>query len=180
MKETMKKAFIDLDKEEQWLNEQGQKGRMLISYDNGSYSFEDVSPAKYLYKIEIPKKQNQSDYFKFLGELGITVVAQSSGRVYLRKNEQDGPFDLYTDFDNQIKQSQKRNIVFNVIASSQLVLGIVLLINMVQYISEKNAPFWILLVFGIAFIISSLVFFLLGRSNRSKNEVLKSEKIMGE
>ena len=31
MKETMKKAFIDFDKEEQWLNEQGQKGRMLIS-----------------------------------------------------------------------------------------------------------------------------------------------------
>ena len=63
MKETMKKAFIDFDKEEQWLNEQGQKGRMLISYDNGSYSFEDLSPAKYRYKIEIPKKQNQSDYF---------------------------------------------------------------------------------------------------------------------
>lgn len=180
MKETMKKAFIDFDKEEQWLNEQGQKGLMLIRYDNGSYEFEDVTPAKYLYKIEIPQKENQSDYFKFLGELGITVVAESSGRVYLRKNEKDGPFDLYTDFDNQIAQNKKKNIVFNVITSSQLVLGIVLMINMFQHVSEKNASFWIPLVFGIAFIISSLVFFILGRSNRKKIEDLKSDKIMGE
>lgn len=176
----MKKAFLDFDKEEQWLNEQGQKGLMLIRYDNGSYEFEDVAPAKYIYKIEIPQKQTETDYFKFLGELGITVVTQYAGRVYLRKNEKDGPFDLYTDLDNQIAQNKKKNIAFNIVAISDLVLGIVMLVNMIQYMAEKSTPFWILLVSGTIFIISSLIFFLLGRSNRKKNRELMAEKIMGE
>ena len=56
MKKEIKKAFLDFDKEEQWLNEQGQNGLMLLNYYNGTYEFEDVNPTKYLYKIEIPKK----------------------------------------------------------------------------------------------------------------------------
>lgn len=98
MKKEIKKAFLDFDKEEQWLNEQGQNGLMLLNYYNGTYEFEDVNPTKYLYKIEIPKKQNRSDYYEFLEELGITVVANYAGRVYLRKNENDGAFDFKKEY----------------------------------------------------------------------------------
>ncbi|MDO5096661.1 MAG: DUF2812 domain-containing protein, partial [Peptostreptococcaceae bacterium] len=54
MKTSVKKTFLDISKEEQWLNEQGDKGLMLIGYHSGEYEFEDVSPVKYQYKIDIP------------------------------------------------------------------------------------------------------------------------------
>ena len=54
MKTTVKKAFLDIHKEEEWLNEQGQNGLMLIGYHSGEYEFEDVSPARYQYKIDLP------------------------------------------------------------------------------------------------------------------------------
>ena len=180
MKKEIKKAFLDFDKEEQWLNEQGQNGLMLLNYYNGTYEFEDVNPTKYLYKIEIPKKQNRSDYYEFLEELGITVVANYAGRVYLRKNENDGAFDLYTDLDNQIEQYKRRNIVFNSVALSQLGAGILLFINMILYTSRRDAPFWILLVFGSALIISSITFFILGEPIRKKIADLKSENKIRE
>ena len=67
MKTTVKKSFIDITQEEQWLNEQGEQGKMLIRYSNGEYEFEDVSPAKFQYKIDMPKYMGQSkkEYFKF-------------------------------------------------------------------------------------------------------------------
>ncbi len=34
MKKEIKKAFLDFDKEEQWLNEQGQNGLILLNYYN--------------------------------------------------------------------------------------------------------------------------------------------------
>lgn len=36
------------------MNEQGKNGLMLIGYSAGEYEFEDVSPARYQYKIDIP------------------------------------------------------------------------------------------------------------------------------
>ena len=47
MRTSVKKAFLDIQNEENWLNEQGEKGLMLVGYHNGIYEFEDVSPAKY-------------------------------------------------------------------------------------------------------------------------------------
>ena len=55
MKTTVKKSFIDISQEEQWLNEQGEQKKMFIRYSNGEYEFEDVSPAKFQYKIDMPK-----------------------------------------------------------------------------------------------------------------------------
>ncbi len=49
MKTRVKKTFLDINKEEEWLNQQGENGLMLIGYNHGEYEFEDVSPAKYQY-----------------------------------------------------------------------------------------------------------------------------------
>ena len=54
MKTTVKKTFLDIHKEDEWLNELGENGLMLIGYHAGEYEFEDVSPAKYQYKIDLP------------------------------------------------------------------------------------------------------------------------------
>ena len=110
MKTTVKKTFVDITKEEQWLNERGEEGKMLIKYSNGEYEFEDVSPAKFQYKIDIPKYmgQNKKEYFKFLEETGISVIAEYAGRVYLRKNKADGELELYTETEELNRQIKKR------------------------------------------------------------------------
>ena len=35
MKKNVKKSFLDIQKEEEWLNEQGESGLMLIGYHIG-------------------------------------------------------------------------------------------------------------------------------------------------
>ena len=59
MKTVVKKVFLDIQKEEEWLNEQGENGKMLMAYSNGEYEFEDVSPAKFQYKIDIESSDEE-------------------------------------------------------------------------------------------------------------------------
>ena len=110
MKTTVKKTFLDICKEEEWLNEQGESGLMLIGYSNGNYEFEDVSPAKYQYKIDIPNYHGdkKKEYLNFLEQSGITIVAEYAGRVYMRKNKAYGPLELYTD-KNEINKQVRKN-----------------------------------------------------------------------
>lgn len=126
MKTTVKKAFMDIHKEEEWLNEQGQNGLMLIAYHGGDYEFEDVSPAKYQYKIDLPAYtgNKKKEYLAFLEQTGISVVAEYGGRVYLRKNAADGPLDMYTEQKEAEKQMSKRLSFYFVTAISQFIQGI--------------------------------------------------------
>ena len=107
MKTSVKKTFLDIQKEEEWLNEQGQNGQMLIGYHGGEYVFEDISPLKYQYKIDLPSYtgNKKKEYLDFLEQTGITVVAEYGGRVYLRKNTADGPLDMYSEKKEIEKQT---------------------------------------------------------------------------
>ena len=182
MKTTVKKTFVDITKEEQWLNERGEEGKMLIKYSNGEYEFEDVSPAKYQYKIDIPKYmgQNKKEYFKFLEETGISVVAEYAGRVYLRKNKADGELELYTETEEVNRQMKKRYSFFISVGVSQFMIGLFFLIQMQNYIEQKSAPFWILLVFGTGFVISGVIFFILGILKQKKNLISKEDRDIWE
>ena len=114
MKTRVKKTFLDINKEEEWLNQQGENGLMLIGYNHGEYEFEDVSPAKYQYKIDIPgfSGSKKKDYFDFLEESGISVAGEYGGRVYLRKNRSHGPLELYTGSVDIGKQAKKTLYTF--------------------------------------------------------------------
>lgn len=171
MKSTVKKVFLDITEEENWLNEQGEQGKMLIGYSNGIYEFEDVSPAKFQYKIDMPKYigTNKKEYFKFLEQTGISVVKEYAGRVYLRKNKADGELELYTETKEVNNQMKKRYSFFISVGVSQLVFGVFLFVQMFNYIDEKSAPFWILLVFGLGFMISGIIFFITGICKQRKN-----------
>lgn len=178
MKTTVKKTFLDICKEEEWLNEQGESGLMLIGYSNGNYEFEDVSPAKYQYKIDIPnyRGNKKKEYLNFLEQSGITIVAEYAGRVYVRKNKANGPLELYTDSNEINKQVRKKFSMFISIGVSQFAFGIMLLISMLKYIEEKNAPFWITAIFGSCFVICGIVFFIMGILKQRKNTI-KKEKV---
>lgn len=177
MKTTIRKSFLDIAKEEEWLNEQGENGLMLTGYRSGEYEFEDVSPAKYAYKIDIPNYSGakKKDYFAFLEESGISVVAEFGGRVYYRKNQADGRLDLYTENMEINKQMKKRYSHFIMIGINQFLLGFLFLVNMFNYIETKDAPFWILAVFGTVLIVSGVVFFTIGIAKKRKNSIPKED-----
>lgn len=177
MKTKIKKTFLDIYKEEEWLNEQGEKGRMLIAYHSGEYEFEDVSPVKYLYKIDIPDYtgKKKKEYLDFLEQTGISVVAQYGGRVYLRKNAADGSLDLYTEKKEAIKQRKKQYFHFFAIALSQFLLGLFMLVQTLNSVQERGLPFWIAVIVDIGLIISGIFFFILGIQKHRKYSLPKED-----
>lgn len=182
MKTTIKKTFLDIQKEEEWLNEQGQNGLMLIGYHGGEYVFEDVSPSKYQYKIDLPAYtgSKKKAYLDFLEQTGITVVAEYSGRVYLRKNAADGPLDIYTENKEVQKQMEKRFSHFFGIAISQFVLGAMMLIQTLYNVKPKGVPFWIAVVVDAGLIISGITFFVMGIRKRKAYTLPKEDKDIWE
>ncbi len=177
MRTKVKKAFLDINKEEEWLNLQGEQGMMLVGYHHGEYEFENAVPAKFQYKIDLPQYtgEKKRDYLDFLSQDKITVAAQYGGRVYLMKNQADGPLELYTDFKDQKNQAAKRYSFMFGVAISQLFFGI-LLLTRIPSVAVNRPAFWILIVFGIGFLISSTVFFILGLLKRKKYAVKRKDE----
>lgn len=161
MKTRVKKTFLDIGKEEEWLNQQGENGLMLIGYHHGEYEFEDVSPAKYQYKIDIPNypRAKKKDYFDFLEDLGISVAAEYTGRVYLRKNKAHGPLELYTETFDIGKQAKRRYSHYINLGVSQFVLGVLLLTQIFGYARDNPTAIWISAIFGSILAAAGIVFF---------------------
>ncbi len=177
MKTKIKKTFMDLYEEEKWLNQQGEKGLMMIGYYHGTYEFEDVSPAKYQYKLDIPNYtgQKRKDYLEFLEESGISVVAEYGDRVYLRKNASLGPLEIYTDNLDLYRQNKKRYSHFFVISITQFSLGLFMIFQMKGNLIVGSVPYFIVLFFGTIFMIVGVVLFIITIRNYSKNSPNKEK-----
>ena len=182
MKTTVKKAFMDIHKEEEWLNEQGENGLMLTRYHGGDYEFEDVSPAKYQYKIDLPSYtgSKKKEYLAFLEQTGISVVAEYGGRVYLRKNAADGPLDMYTEQKEAEKQMSKRYSFYFITAISQFMLGIIMLVQTLYYVKPEGVPFYITIVIDAGLMISGIIFFILGIRKHGKYALSEEDKNIWE
>lgn len=178
MKTTVRKAFLDIHEEEGWLNEQGENGLMLIGYHGGEYEFEDVSPAKYQYRIDLPAYTGgkKREYLDFLEQTGISVVAEYGGRVYLRKNAADGPLDIYTENEDIRKQVGKRHSHFFAIGIPQFVVGFAMLIQALYYVKPEGTPFWIVVVIDGGLMISGTIFFIMGIRKRRKYAMPREER----
>ena len=182
MKTTVKKFFLDIQREEEWMNEQGERGLMLIGYHGGEYEFEDVSPAKYRYKIDLPAYtgSKKKEYLDFLEQTGISVVAEYGGRVYLRKNAADGPLDMYNEGREAAKHVNKRYSHFFAIGISQFLLGIAMLLQTLYYVQERGVPFWITITVDAGLMISGIIFLILGIRMHRKYAISKEERDIWE
>ena len=182
MKTTVKKVFLDTHKEEEWLNEQGQNCLMLIGYHGGEYIFEDVSPAVYQYKIDLPSYTGvkKKEYLSFLEQTGISVVAEYGGRVYLRKNAAGGPLDMYTERKDAEKQMSKRLSFYFITAISQFMLGIIMLVQILYYVKLEGVPFYITMVVDIGLLISGIIFLIMGIQKRRKYAMPKEDRDIWE
>ncbi|MCL2708323.1 MAG: DUF2812 domain-containing protein [Defluviitaleaceae bacterium] len=103
---TIFRWFADYEKEEAWLNKMAARGFDLETFVLGFYTFREGSPGEYAYRIELlgspARGLSRYDYFRFLEETGIEIVATWFKWVYYRRKASEGPFDVYSDAESRI------------------------------------------------------------------------------
>lgn len=101
------------EKEEKWLNEMSAKGMQLVSVGFCRYEFEQGTPGKYVYRLELldslPSSAESVAYIKFIEETGVEHIASYIRWVYLRKKATDGPLELYSEISSKIKHYKRIN-----------------------------------------------------------------------
>ncbi len=88
MKKVIYRYFMDDQKEEQWLNEQCNKGFHLIKVQFSRYTLVECAPGEYIYRNELLsglESRGNKKYLEFIQESGIEVVDQCVGWGYFRK-----------------------------------------------------------------------------------------------
>jgi hypothetical protein len=133
------KLYTDYEKEEQWLNDMSAKGFHMVYYTPLRYVFEEGTPGKYTYRIELldqlPSHPESRAYIRFMEEAGAEHVASILRWVYFRKPAADGTFEIYSDIDSRIRHHQKIALMLGVIGGVNVMIG---LINMANF--RINAP----------------------------------------
>ena len=119
MKTVIRKAYVDYEKEEKWLNHMAARGLRLVRYSWCRYEFEDSAPGAYEYRIELlnemPTHPESKKYLEILAENGIHMVTSYMCWVYFEKNTAEGPLILHSD-------TPSRMVHYHKIMSLQLIL----------------------------------------------------------
>ena len=128
--------FLDIDKEEQWLNELAQSGYCLTHRFFYMYTFEQ-SDERYTYYVDHRfLRHNYQEFCNFLQELNVQFVTASLGWCYFRSKQDEQHAPIYTDTTSR-KQYYLRMIA---------VLILVILFNL-KIISHNSGPY----IFNISF-----------------------------
>lgn len=127
MKRVVRKAFLNFEKEEEFLNEMSAKGWALIDYSWCKYVFEDAPKGEYIYRIELLEKPvehpESQNYIEFMEETGVELVDTYNRWVYFRKKASDGAFDIYSDIDSRIRHYRRIRVLFSAILGLNLFMG---------------------------------------------------------
>jgi hypothetical protein len=131
------RLYLDKDAEEIWLNELVGKGWALSNFFFGVYTFERCEENEFIYKIDLMDSfsgtKSSMDYIKFVEETGAEYVSSWGRWVFFRKPAIEGPFELYTDVDSQIKVYEKIRNMLGIVAIFEFVIGFSQLHNLGQY-----------------------------------------------
>lgn len=186
VKQTVRKAFWNYEKEEKWLNEMAAKGLALTDYSRGCYVFADCTPGEYIYRIELlknPLKHVESQkYLSFMEENGIDYIASSMNWVYFRKKASEGAFDIYSDIESKLAHYKRIYLLWSSIMVANLLIGLYNVLLAICFLAtNSNYPSSINLFSGIlSLAISILFFFGLFCPVRKKIKKLKSEQRVRE
>lgn len=121
------RLYWDKDKETTWLNEMAEQGYAMTHFFAGLYTFEKCEPGKYTYQIDFGDKLYgvSNDYREFMSDNNIEIVQTWGYWITLRKNNADGPFQLYTDIDSSIEHYTKIRNMFKGVAILELICFII-------------------------------------------------------
>lgn len=133
MRYKVRKAYINFEKEEKWLNEMADKGMNMVDYTFLRYFFEEGTPGEFTYRIELlnnmPEHPESRAYLKFMEETGAECVTTYMRWVYFRKKKMNGVFDLYSDYDSRIQHYKRVLLLLGVVGGMNLLLGITNLLH---------------------------------------------------
>jgi hypothetical protein len=116
--------YYDKDAEEVWLNEMANQGWALQGYFLGIYTFSPCEPGEYIYQIDLMPSDavKAREFTEFMEDSGVEVVDRWNQWAYLRKEAQDGGFELYTDMESRIGQYKRISSFFKRIILVEIIV----------------------------------------------------------
>lgn len=186
MKHIIWRAMYDFEKEERWLNEMSAKGLSLSDYSWCRYVFEETPNTRYIYRIEllenVPKHPESQAYLRFLEDNGIECAAMYMRWVYLRKNAEDGPFEIYSDHASQLRYYQRLLLFFNTMMGIELGAGLMNLVLVIIYLFMGGRQGFPVanLILGLGVTGLGLLFYKIGQPLRKRIKKLKNEQMITE
>ena len=166
MNKVLLRPFYDYEKEEKWLNQKAKEGWALTWYCWMIYRFEPCEPGEYAFRIDFLNHPTwhpaSREYFSFLEEMGIQVVGKWLFWIALKKRTADGPLDLYSDFESQIRHCQRVVRWFTVIAVIEMIAVLMMLPEFIFLHLMEHHPFFdchsffLILVFLFLFLLFRL------------------------
>lgn len=164
------RLYYDKDKETAWLNEMAAQGYALTSFFAGSYTFDECTPGKYTYQIDFSDNlfHVSEDYREFMRENNIEIVQTWGFWVFLRKQNADGPFHLYTDIDSSIEHYTK---IRNMFKGVSILMIIGFFIECICAIYAPICILFMLIIGALMLVIMNMAF----KTNRLITE-LKEQK----
>lgn len=124
MNKVVHKVFLlwDWEKEAAWLNEMSRQGWQLRRVGWCRYEFEPGEPGRWQYQLEMLQK-NDPDYLAFLEDTGIQVVGRLFRWVYLRRENDGTPFELFSDTDSILRHMDRVLTLCYLLGGINLFLG---------------------------------------------------------
>lgn len=128
------KFFVNLDKEEEWLNELAAQGHLLSGKSSGIYRFESCEPGSAIIRIDYRTFKNRADFedYRMLFEdSGWKHVAgtKSSGTQYFRKMTTDQSEDIFSDANSKAWRFKRLSEMWSSLAATYIPLFTVLLLT---------------------------------------------------
>ena len=128
MKKVIWKAYMDYEKEEEWLNKMSAMGLAMTGYTWCRYVFEDCEPGEYIYRLELldnmPSHPKGQQYIRFMVDNGVEHVASYIRWVYFRKKAADGAFDIYSDIESRSRHYKRVLALWIPLCVLELAIGV--------------------------------------------------------
>ncbi|RJX40182.1 DUF2812 domain-containing protein [Paenibacillus pinisoli] len=142
------KYFVDLEKEEQWLNDMASQGHLLARKSMFGYEFEPaVSGLDTVIRIDYRTFRRTSDFEDYLAlfeDCGWTHIAgtRSSGAQYFRKTGTAMGEDIFSDMDSKAGRYKRLADMWTSLAACFIPLFAVLLttksIDLAAFLNPKE------------------------------------------
>lgn len=136
------KFFIDIDKEEIWLNEMAKQGYQLTRKRLG-YQFQQAQPENSVIKIDyrtFKRREDFEDYCALFEDSGWkhTTGTKSSGYQYFKNINENQNEDIFSDADSKAGRYKRLSQMWITMATTFLPLFVVLMTTD----SIKLSPIW--------------------------------------
>ncbi|MCR2804075.1 DUF2812 domain-containing protein [Paenibacillus soyae] len=126
------KFFVDLEKEERWLNEMARNGYVLERKSGMGYRFENSPAERAVIRIDYRMFRNGADfedYRALFEDSGWTHIAgtRRSGAQYFKKSQAQEDEDIFSDVDSKAARYKRLSEMWGSLAASFIPLCAVLI-----------------------------------------------------